>query len=104
MPRPWGPPPDSPVAQAPGKDLRGLYVDTAVPSQALLEMNARVLGPSRMLLGTDSPPVPAPPALAVAAVRALPISEEEQDAVLGGNAAQIFGLRLNDGESRAVPA
>jgi aminocarboxymuconate-semialdehyde decarboxylase len=104
MPRSWGPPADSPVAKAPGKDLRGLYVDTAVPSQAMLEMNARVLGPSRMLLGTDSPPVPVPPALAVAAVRALPISQEEQDAVLGGNAAQIFGLERNDDESRTVRA
>jgi hypothetical protein len=37
-------------------------------------------------------------------VRALPISEEEKHAVLGGNAAQIFGLGLNEGESRAVRA
>lgn len=103
IPRPGGPPGDSAVARAPGKDLRGLYVDTAVPSPALLEMNTRVLGPSRMLLGTDSPPVPVPPALAVAAVRALPISEGEREAVLGGNAARIFGLGSNDGGSRAVP-
>jgi aminocarboxymuconate-semialdehyde decarboxylase len=102
IPRPWGPSGDAPVAKAPGKDLRGLYVDTAVPSQALLQMNAGVLGPSRMLLGTDSPPVPAPPTLAVAAVRALSISEEEQEAVLGGNAAQIFGLGPPSGTQPAI--
>jgi aminocarboxymuconate-semialdehyde decarboxylase len=107
IPRPWGPPgdcpADSPVATAPGTDLRRVYVDTAVPSQPLLEMNAQVLGPSQMLLGTDSPPVPLPPAQAIAAVRALPISPGEQDAVLGGNAARIFGLGPDDGKSRAVP-
>ena len=55
MPRSWGPPADSPVAKAPGKDLRGLYVDTAVPSQALLEMNARVFGAERDVLPDPLP-------------------------------------------------
>ncbi|GAA2149997.1 amidohydrolase family protein [Actinomadura napierensis] len=94
-PRPFGLPggAEAPaVSASPGAAIRRMYVDTAAPSDALTAMNLAVFGAGHMLLGTDSPPVPVPPARAVARIRDLPIGPAEQAAILGGNAASLFGL------------
>lgn len=92
VPRPWGGHTAGEYSRAPGEAVGRLYVDTAAPSGPLLAMNAVALGADRMLLGTDSPPVRVPPRAAVAAVRGLPLDRADQDAILGGTAARLFGL------------
>ncbi|TJZ90404.1 amidohydrolase family protein, partial [Actinacidiphila oryziradicis] len=64
-PRHWGggaPPAQSaaPPAADPGAALQRMYVDTSPLSPAHLSLNAEVLGPERMLFGTDSPPLSVP--------------------------------------------
>ncbi|GAA3803782.1 hypothetical protein GCM10022403_042190 [Streptomyces coacervatus] len=94
---PAGPPagarPDAPARPAaPGASVRRMYVDTAVSSQAHLKLNAEVLGPERMLFGTDSPPLPRKLPDLLRAVEQLPFDEDGRRAVLGGNAVRLFGL------------
>jgi hypothetical protein len=48
-------------------------------------------GADRVVYGSDWPM--ADPTAEIAAVRALGLTPEEQDAVLGGNLAEILGLR-----------
>ncbi len=50
----------------------------------------RRMGPDRVLFGTDSPWDDQ--AAALERFHAMPLSSEEQTAILGGNAARIFGL------------
>jgi predicted TIM-barrel fold metal-dependent hydrolase len=45
-----------------------------------------------MLFGTDSPPLATPLEDAIALVEHLPISPEERQQVLEGNARRLFGL------------
>jgi aminocarboxymuconate-semialdehyde decarboxylase len=81
------------LTRAPSDYLRDVYVDTANSSAAGHAANIEVMGPARMLFGTDSPPLATPLERAVGMVRELPISAEEQDLVLGGNARELFDLR-----------
>lgn len=99
QPRPGAPRPDPatsgqrlPPPIDAGQDLLTLMVDTAISSATQLLHNVEVLGADRVLFGTDSPPSAAPLELAVQAIRQLPIGIADQDAILGGNAAQLFGL------------
>jgi aminocarboxymuconate-semialdehyde decarboxylase len=69
-----------------------MYVDTAVSSWAHLCVNAEVLGPQRMLFGTDSPPLLRALPDLVRAVQELPLGPDAVRAVLGGNAVRLFGL------------
>lgn len=72
--------------------LRQLYVDTATPSLPALRAAVEVFGPDRMLFGTDSPPLATSLKDALAAVDALGLSEQDRAKVLGGTAAELFGL------------
>lgn len=72
--------------------LRQIYVDTATPSLPALRAAVEVFGPDRMLFGTDSPPLATSLDAALAAVDALGLSEQDRAKVLGGNAAELFGL------------
>lgn len=73
---------------------RDVYLDT---SYALADMGAALMteiiqahGPARVLFGSDSPWTNQ--AAEVAGIRALPLSEEEQAAVLGQNARTLLNL------------
>lgn len=72
--------------------LRNIYVDTATPSAAGLAAAVEVFGAGHVLFGTDSPPLATPLAGALAMIRRLDISHAERDAILGGNARELFGL------------
>lgn len=72
--------------------LRRIYVDTATPSRLALGGAVEAFGVDRMLFGTDSPPLTAPPQASVDLVRSLPLSERDRDRVLYGTAAELFGL------------
>lgn len=52
---------------------------------------ADAIGPERILFGTDRPW--SDPAECLAFIQALPLSEEEKAAILGGNAVKLLGLR-----------
>jgi predicted TIM-barrel fold metal-dependent hydrolase len=72
--------------------LRQIYVDTATPSLPALRAALEVFGPDHLLFGTDSPPLATPLDAALAMVDALGLSEVDRAKVLGGNAAELFGL------------
>lgn len=88
-----------PAAQAvrpaadPAAALRRMYVDTSPFSAAHLSLNAEVLGPERMLFGTDSPPMAAPLEDFIHMIEKLPVDEAAQRLILGGNAQTLFDLR-----------
>ncbi|MFG2629606.1 amidohydrolase family protein [Streptomyces sp. NPDC048473] len=97
-PRHWGggkpPAPSStPPAADPGGALQRMYVDTSTFSPAHLGLNAEVLGPERMLFGTDSPPMSVPLEEFMHMIEKLPIDKASQQLILGGNAEALFDLR-----------
>jgi aminocarboxymuconate-semialdehyde decarboxylase len=77
----------------PGAALLRMYVDTSPLSAAHLSLNAEVLGPERMLFGTDSPPLAVPLEECVRMIEKLPIDQAAQQRILGGNAEALFDLR-----------
>ncbi|WP_377268022.1 amidohydrolase family protein [Peterkaempfera sp. SMS 1(5)a] len=102
-PRHWGSQPPGASGEAtpersttaaadPGAALRRLYVDTSAFSAAHLQLNAEVLGPERMLFGTDSPPMACPLEDVLRAVEKLPLDDASRQLVLGGNAELLFDL------------
>ncbi|MCX4791319.1 amidohydrolase [Streptomyces sp. NBC_01221] len=103
-PRHWGggppsapssaPSPSSvPAAADPAGALQRMYVDTSTFSPAHLGLNAEVLGPERMLFGTDSPPMSVPLEEFMRMIEKLPIDKASQQLILGGNAETLFDLR-----------
>lgn len=94
--RPGGGPPIARYANhitaPPTEFLRQVYVDTANLSTPNQLANLATMGAERMLFGTDSPPLAMPIEDCIAQVRELPISEEDQDKILGGNARGLFNL------------
>ncbi|KOX11184.1 amidohydrolase [Streptomyces sp. NRRL B-3648] len=90
-------PRQDPAAPRPSADpaaaLRRMYVDTSPFSAAHLSLNAEVLGPERMLFGTDSPPMAAPLEDFIHLIEKLPVDAAAQQRILGGNAQALFDLR-----------
>ncbi|MGW3147510.1 amidohydrolase family protein [Streptomyces sp. NPDC001177] len=86
-----------PAAKEPAADpagaLQRMYVDTSPFSSAHLSLNAEVLGPKRMLFGTDSPPLAAPLEELIRMIEKLPVDKAAQQLILGGNAEALFDLR-----------
>lgn len=81
-----------PLSAPPSELLARLYVDTATPSLKALRAASEVFGPSKMLFGTDSPPLATPLDAALGLVDVLPLAETDRSGVLGGNAVALFGL------------
>ena len=80
------------LSRAPSEYLDNVYVDTANMNPQNHLANLALLGPERMLFGTDSPPLSVPLPAAIGMVDELPLSEEEKQGVLAGNAVGLFGL------------
>ena len=78
------------IARHPGEYLRRLYADTALFSQATLELTVGCFGPDHVLYGTDFPHPIADLDGILSRVNALP--PDVRDAVRGANAAKLFGL------------
>src|SRR5262245_51183431 len=74
------------------EQLRLIYVDTATPSLPALKAALEVFGPDHLLFGTDSPPLATPLDQALAMIEALGLSDVDRRKILGGNAAELFGL------------
>ncbi|MGY5052894.1 amidohydrolase family protein [Streptomyces sp. 900105755] len=79
-------------AADPAAALRRMYVDTSPFSSAHLSLNAEVLGPGRMLFGTDSPPLAVPLEEQIRMIEKLPVDRASQQLILGGNAEALFDL------------
>ncbi|MER5848170.1 amidohydrolase family protein [Streptomyces sp. NPDC002012] len=86
-------PSSTPPSADPGGALQRMYVDTSTFSPAHLGLNAEVLGPERMLFGTDSPPMSVPLEEFMHMIEKLPIDKASQQLILGGNAEALFDLR-----------
>lgn len=73
---------------------RDVYLDTAytlghLADEAFVDL-VRTHGAERVLFGTDDPWTD--PAEEIARLRALDLTEDELDAILGGNAARLLGI------------
>ncbi len=79
------------ITQAPSDYLKSLYVDTVVHDHAALDYLLRYMGSDRILLGTDYP-FEMGDQDPVTFVRSAPgISDEDVEAITGGNAARLLG-------------
>lgn len=92
-PAPSSAPPAADPAADPVAALHRMYVDTSPFSAAHLSLNAEVLGPERMLFGTDSPPMSVPLMELMRMIEKLPLDKASQQLILGGNAEALFDLR-----------
>ena len=80
------------ITRPPSAYLRQIYVDTTSASDLNQLANLEAFGADRMMFGTDSPPLDTPLAAALDAVQRLPITDDQQANILGGNAARLFKL------------
>jgi aminocarboxymuconate-semialdehyde decarboxylase len=91
-----GPPPmmryENKISQPPSNFLRNVYVDTANSSIPNHLANLQLMGPDHLLFGTDSPPLATPLDDAIGLVEQLPVSSEDKQQILEGNARRLFGL------------
>ncbi len=91
-----GPPPmaqyTNRITEPPSTYLRRVYVDTANSNVHNHLANLELMGPERLLFGTDSPPLATPLGDAIAMVEGLPISADQKQGILEGNARRLFGL------------
>jgi predicted TIM-barrel fold metal-dependent hydrolase len=76
--------------EPPSNAFRRLWLDTVNPDPAAIAMAREVIGPDRLLFGTDHPFWE--PADALRTLRALEWPPGEMLAVLGGNAARLLKL------------
>jgi len=80
------------ITEPPSTYLRRVYVDTANSNVHNHLANLELMGPERLLFGTDSPPLATPLGDAIAIVEGLPISAEQKQGILEQNARRLFGL------------
>jgi aminocarboxymuconate-semialdehyde decarboxylase len=77
------------IDKLPSEYAKRLYYDTCAFGQTALMLAIGTVGTSRLLLGTDDPFIAAD----TSHVTRLQITASEKDAILGGNAARVFGLQ-----------
>ena len=80
------------LRREPSEYLRNVYVDTANMNPHSQLANLALMGPERMLFGTDSPPMSTPLPAAIGMVEGLPLSDDEKEGVFAGNARRLFAL------------
>jgi len=79
------------VPQKPSEYLRKLYFDTIVHSVSALEYLVKVVGPDRVVIGTDYP-MAMGDFEPVRKVKDLELPDAERELILGGNAARALNL------------
>ena len=92
VPGPPGSTPDAPPGPPPSESLARVYLDTSTSNAGALRADIALVGPERMLFGTDSPPTTVPVEKGLAMVRGLDVTEDEREGILGANAERLFGL------------
>jgi aminocarboxymuconate-semialdehyde decarboxylase len=80
------------ITKPPSEYLREMYLDTVNFQPYALRMALGLMGPDRLVLGTDFPHEVGDVGRAVRAVRGLGLAGEEEAAVLGGTAGRLLGL------------
>ncbi|MBA2559652.1 MAG: amidohydrolase [Propionibacteriales bacterium] len=85
---------DAEAARPPSASLPRLFVDTACHNRLSLAANVEVLGPSQVMFGTDSPPIPTSLETQIGAIIALGLDDGDRAAVLYANAERVFGLKV----------
>lgn len=80
------------LSAPPSSYLRRFHVDTNVWSVPALRLLLDVLGPDRLAVGNDQPPVWFPLGESLALLEQLALSPAARAAVRWGNAARLFGL------------
>ena len=85
--------PDIKLKKKPSEYVNQLYFDAMVFSGEGLRHLVAQVGASQLMLGTDHPiPLEVRP---VDHVMGTPISDKDKMAILGGNAAKLFGIKVN---------
>ena len=88
------------LSAPPSTYLRRFHVDTNVWSVPALRLLLDVLGPERLLVGNDQPPVWFPLGESLALLDQLALPPGDREAIRWGNATRLFGI----GAPRAVVA
>lgn len=86
---PWG---DVHLPQPPSAYVSRLYLDTVTYGTVGIRLALERVGTSRVLYGSDRPPVPFELERTIRYVRALGLAADEEAAVLAGNARSLFAL------------
>ena len=87
------------LRRSPSEYLRNVYVDTANQNPASQLANIELMGPERMLFGTDSPPLATPLEEAIGMVRQLPVPRGSAERDPGRQRAAAVRARRGPGMS-----
>lgn len=80
------------ISAPPSTFLARVYTDTTSHSPLALRGNVSVMGADHVMFGSDFPPASTPLEALIGVVKALGLSEDDEAAVLGGNARRLFNL------------
>ena len=80
------------LTRSPSDYLRNVYVDTANQNPPSHLANLELMGPDRMLFGTDSPPMSTPLPAAISLVTTSRSPTRRSRGIFEGNARELFGL------------
>ena len=83
---------DPELPHPPSAYARRMWVDTVAFWLPAMRAAVETFGVERVLLGTDTPPLPIPLAKSVELVRALGLPPDQEQAILGDNAVKLFRL------------
>lgn len=91
--KPAGPPRyENRITELPSTYLARVHTDTTCHNPTALQGNLALMGPERLLFGTDSPPASTPLETAIEVVTRLGLTSSDESAIFGGNARRLFDL------------